>query len=287
MRLPRLAPLVLLAGLCAAADGAAAQTLRGSRTTVDRAYRQALAHDVTFFKSGGSVRRAAGEGDLVRLRGNADYRIADASYPYALPSTRTFVQRLARQYRAECGERLVVTSAVRPSSLRLWNASDKTVHPSGMAVDLRKPRRRACLSWLRRTLLSVEGGGAIDATEEFRPPHFHVVVFPGPYRRYMARAGGEETTREEAPAPAARSAARRPSARTEAVASRSRSGGETRSAARAASRPSRRTYRVRQGDSLWTIARRHGISVARLKSANDMSTARIRPGQTLVIPAGR
>ena len=46
------------------------------------------------------------------------------------------------------------------------------------------------------------------------------------------------------------------------------------------------TYRVRPGDSLWTIARRHGVSVNQIQSWNDLGRrTRIRPGQSLRIRA--
>jgi len=45
-------------------------------------------------------------------------------------------------------------------------------------------------------------------------------------------------------------------------------------------------YTVQRGDSLWTIATRHGTTVAALQSANGLRTTEIRPGQTLVIPGG-
>ena len=45
------------------------------------------------------------------------------------------------------------------------------------------------------------------------------------------------------------------------------------------------TYTVLPGDSLWEIAQRSGISVASLKRANSMKSARIYPGQKLQIPA--
>ena len=86
----------------------------------------------------------------------------------------------------------------------------------------------------------------IDATEEFRPPHFHVVVYPGPYGRYVTERTG----------------------RTIAVAA----AGST------------ERYRVRSGDTLWGIARRHGVTVARLQSLNDMSTSRIRAGEQILVP---
>ncbi|HET6764284.1 MAG TPA: hypothetical protein VFH27_11450, partial [Longimicrobiaceae bacterium] len=140
-----------LAALCLAAlpAVAGAQTLRGSRGAVDRTYRQAVKNDATFYRSPRGVRSAAAEGDLVRLTGNGDYRLAGTAYPYTLPSTRLFVTRLAAQYHAECGERMVVTSAVRPKSYRLPNSVDLSVHPTGMAVDLRRPSKPGCMRWLR------------------------------------------------------------------------------------------------------------------------------------------
>jgi LysM repeat protein len=46
------------------------------------------------------------------------------------------------------------------------------------------------------------------------------------------------------------------------------------------------TYVVKAGDSLWTIARKHGLSVAQLGAANNIgATAALRLGQKLVIPS--
>jgi hypothetical protein len=143
-----------------------------------------------------------------------------------------------------------VTSATRPSSMRLANAADRSVHPTGMALDLRRPTHPRCLAWLRETLLHLERQGVIEATEERRPPHFHVAVFPRPYRRYVDARGG----------------------------------GATPAGPRTAAAP-RATYRVRQGDSLWSIARNHDTTVERLRAANDVAGNRIVVGQVLVIPA--
>jgi LysM repeat protein len=45
------------------------------------------------------------------------------------------------------------------------------------------------------------------------------------------------------------------------------------------------SYTVKSGDNLWTIARKHNITVAQLTSANSLSAnASLRPGQKLVIP---
>lgn len=48
-------------------------------------------------------------------------------------------------------------------------------------------------------------------------------------------------------------------------------------------------YRVRQGDTLWSIAsaRYHGdlrLAVWRVQRANDLSTAPLQPGQVLRLP---
>lgn len=254
-------PTALLAALLLLATAPvtlAAQSLRGSPASVDRIHRQALAHGLHFYETGAGIHRAVERGRFVRLAGNADYRVHNVSYPFVLPETHTFVTRLAAQYRAACGEQLVVTSALRPKSMRLSNSVDKSVHPTGMAVDLRRPTNPRCLGWLRTTLLAIEAGGAIEAVEERRPPHFHVAVFPRPYSGHLARVGG----RVNAPAVA------------QAAPSRPAAGGG-----------SGTTYRVRPGDSLWGIARRHGTTVDDLKAVNALNSPNIRAGQTIVIPA--
>lgn len=43
-------------------------------------------------------------------------------------------------------------------------------------------------------------------------------------------------------------------------------------------------YRVRRGDSLWTIARRYGTTVQELRSANKLRGSRIYAGQLLTVP---
>lgn len=46
-----------------------------------------------------------------------------------------------------------------------------------------------------------------------------------------------------------------------------------------------RTHRVRSGESLYTIGKRYGVSVDRLKAANGLRRNTIRVGQDLVIPS--
>ncbi len=52
----------------------------------------------------------------------------------------------------------------------------------------------------------------------------------------------------------------------------------------AAKIPRYNSYRVRPGDTLSTIARRHGTSVRRIQAANNMRSTLIRPGMNLIIP---
>ena len=169
---------------------AEAQSLRGSLSSVRRMYRQAKNEGLYFYETPTGVRNAARKQRLVRLPSNRDVAIGPVRYPYVQPQTRTFLLRLGAQYRAACGEQLVVTSAARPATRQPANATRISVHPTGMAVDLRKPRGK-CLRWLRSTLLELEGAGVIEATEEYGPPHFHVAVFPTPYERYVEQRARE------------------------------------------------------------------------------------------------
>jgi membrane-bound lytic murein transglycosylase D len=56
-------------------------------------------------------------------------------------------------------------------------------------------------------------------------------------------------------------------------------------APRAATPAAACSHRVRQGENLSVIARRHGITVSSLRSANSLRGDRIRAGQTLSIPS--
>lgn len=183
--------VVLVAALLAvAAPSLEAQSLRGSLASISRMYRQAVREKLPFYETTTGVRNAVRKGRLVRLRTTADVTYERVRWPYVQAETRLFAERLGSQYRAACGERLVITSAVRPATRQPANATERSVHPTGMAIDLRKPKG-ACLRWLRATLLELENEGVIEATEERGPPHFHVAVFPSPYESYLAGRGRE------------------------------------------------------------------------------------------------
>lgn len=246
----RLAALIcgLFATVTAVPAALQAQSLRGSRTSLAAQQRQARQHDFTLLEDAADVRRFVRAGLLVRVEATRDLALADVSFPYARPAVQTFVERLAAQYRRACSERLVVTSLTRPTSRQPANASHLSVHPTGMALDLRQSRRAACRAWLERTLLDLEEAGVLEATRERWPAHYHVALFPAPYTRYLARRGA---------------------------------GSDVQVAAAGS-----RRYTVKRGDTLWDIARRHGTTLAALKSANGTSTTRLKPGQVLIVPGG-
>ena len=51
----------------------------------------------------------------------------------------------------------------------------------------------------------------------------------------------------------------------------------------ACNRKGKVTYSVRRGDTLSSIARRYGTSIARIKNINSLASSRLRVGQCLVI----
>ncbi|NKB86839.1 MAG: LysM peptidoglycan-binding domain-containing protein [Acidobacteria bacterium] len=224
-----------------------AQSLRGSSASMDRQNAQARAHDFTFLRDGRHVTTFVNSGLLVRLPGNSNYELNAVSYPYARPEVKLFVERLSAQFRGACGEKLVVTSLTRPQNGQPRNASSRSVHPTGMALDIRRHNTPACRSWLERVLLSLEGSQVLEVSLEHRPPHYHIALFPDPYRSYVTRLGASTTVERAAPG----------------------------------------TYVVSRGETLWRIARKHGTTPAAIQRANDLRDTTIYPGQELRIPATR
>lgn len=166
---------------------AAANSLRGSPQSIRRQHGVALEESLTFYRTPGAIIAEVAAGTLTPLEGNGDYRVANVSFAYAVPEVRVFVEQLAQHYRSACGERLVVTSLTRPAARQPRNAHVLSVHPAGMAVDLRISRRVSCRVWLEKALLSLERAEVLDVTRERTPPHYHVAVFPSAYREYVAR----------------------------------------------------------------------------------------------------
>ena len=155
---------------------------------MNRQYAVARVNGTAFARTSADVYRCVDLGTLVRVAGNANFELDKVSYPFCRPETKAFIERLAADYRAATGEKLVITSLTRPISAQPRNASDLSVHPAGMALDIRRSNSGAAQRWLERELLALEGRGLIDATKERRPPHYHVAVFPGPQPELLAQA---------------------------------------------------------------------------------------------------
>lgn len=235
----------LLAAMVAAP--VSAQSLRGSPSSLDRQNRQARQHDFTFLRRVSQLERFVDSGLLVPLDGGAHYRLHDVSFNVARPEVKLFIERLSVQYLAACGEPLIVTSLTRPASRQPANASPRSVHPTGMAVDLRVPDGR-CRRWLQPVLLSLERRRVLEVTLERRPLHFHVAVFP---ERYLGYVSGLTGRTEEALLASVLGATR---------------------------------HTVRRSETLWQIARRYGTTPARIREANGLTSDVIHPGQELQIP---
>jgi LysM repeat protein len=269
--------IVALGGVFLWVPQASAQSLGGSPASLDRQVAQARAHDFSYLESGSRVRTFVDAGYLVAVRGNRDFELHAVSFPYARREVALFIERLSSQYHSACGEKLVVTSLTRPLSAQPWNASDRSVHPTGMAVDLRLSQSQACRRWLESTLLHLEGAGVIEATRERNPAHYHIAVYPKPYAAYVAAVTGRG-----APATFAESAT--PAAPEPPVGvlagsgpSRARESGEALSTAGV-------VHTVARGESLWTIARKYGIGERTLRVANGIAGDRLLVGERLTIP---
>jgi LysM repeat protein len=276
------AACAVLSGTTSALD---AQTLRGSPQAMQRQNRIALEHDYTFLQTSAQVRRFVDMGLLVHLPGNEDYVLASVSHAYARPAVKLFVERLAAQYRSACGERLVVTSLTRPVREQPRNASHLSVHPAGMAVDLRVSGRAACRSWLERTLMSLERQGVLDAIRENRPPHYHVALFPAAYTRYVARlSDGRGSTQLAAATPRAATSTLVTANPPPDADVHGADDGPAFAFALESSPESLAPYQVNRGDSLWSIARRHGTTVETLRRVNRLPSDRLVAGQVLAVP---
>ena len=313
------AALPVLAGLLAppAADAASLQPTHMALVRQAQGAREAK---LRFLADDRQVHEAVRHGELVPLRGNANYHIhRDVRHAAARPEVKVFVERLSQQYRASCGEKLVVTSLVRPKARQPWNSDPLSVHPTGMALDLRIPAASRCRSWLESTLLDLEDEGLVEAARERVVPHYHVVVFPFRYATFLAKSGvdvpapkppqtmpgtalavlasadavdpflvpsvlglQQMASAASTIAPAvSRTSSASPTTKKASTSSRSTA------AKKRVTRASTTRYKVRRGDNLWTIAKRHGVSVASIKRANSRLPRTLKPGHVLTLPAKR
>jgi hypothetical protein len=170
------------ASSAAAASAAAAMSSSGSMARQNAAAR---AEGYVFMRTPADVWSRVARGDLVHADGIGDYVLANVSFPVARPEVVVFLERLSADYRAACGERLVVTSLTRPITRQPSNSSRLSVHPAGMAIDLRIPARAECRRWLEGRLLELQAADVLEVIRERRPPHYHVGLFTAAYRQMV------------------------------------------------------------------------------------------------------
>ena len=177
----------LLAALLAfPARTLAAAELRGSPASMVRQHAVAVEEDYSFLRTPADVQRLVDAGRLVPVNATSDYRLSGVSYPYTRPEVLSFIEHFAASYHAATGTQLVVTSLTRPLGKQPPNAHALSVHPAGMAVDLRVPADEDDRQFLEHALLSMENAGLLDVTREHTPPHYHIAVFAPEFEPYAA-----------------------------------------------------------------------------------------------------
>jgi hypothetical protein len=244
--------------------------LHGSKESVEKMYDFAQSHRMPFYLTPTNVDFAIAKGDLVALTGDSTYELTrGVGFSYSTNEAKQFVLAFAPQYLASCGVPLTVTSAARPMSRQPHNANPHSVHPTGIAVDIRRPPAGPCQTWVRTALAELERQGIVEATEEHHPVHIHLAV--------LVQPGGKISLPNLVRTVVARQVA------TPAV---------TVASSGDVSLPKKtvtaRTYTVRQGDTMWDIANRSGVSMSALSRVNGRAArSALRPGTTLTLPAER
>jgi len=250
--------------------------LHGSKESVEKMYDFATAHGLSFYLTQTNIDTAIAHGRLVPLTGSATYELTrGVGFSYSTREAKQFVEAFAPQYLTACGAPLTVTSAARPTSKQPHNANPHSVHPTGIAVDIRRPYRGPCLDWVRTALTELERKGVVEATEEHHPVHLHIAVLVPPGRKVVLPnlAAGMVA---QAPMVPVQSVSQVITASAGDVAVANGKG--------AAATSTQKTYLVRQGDTLWDIANKVGVSMDALAKANKLTRKSLKPGTTLVIP---
>jgi hypothetical protein len=181
------------------ADGpAAAAATMASGGSMARQNAVAHSEGYSFMRTPADVWAQVARGALIHADNDGDYRLANVSFPVARPEVIVFLEHLAADYRAACGERLVVTSLTRPINRQPSNSSRLSVHPAGMAIDLRIPAKAECRRWLEARLLELQAADLLEVIRERRPPHYHVGLFPAAYREFLEAEVAAERARMRA-----------------------------------------------------------------------------------------
>ncbi len=197
------AAALVASSLAMAPAGDVPVTLDGSPESMARQNEVARQYGLPFVRTAEELRRLAARGELVPLNGNADYDVVEGvAGRVARPEVKGFLEGFAASYHRACREQLVVTSLTRPKNRQPPNAHPLSVHPAGIAMDLRVSRKAACRRWLENNLLAMERKQLLDVTREEKPPHYHVALFPDAYRVRVEEHDAEEKPVQALPAPA-------------------------------------------------------------------------------------
>src|SRR5258705_5310818 len=248
------------------------ELLRGSKESVEKMYDSAQSHRYPFYLTPYTLDQAIARGKLVPLTGDANYELTrGVGFSYATVEAREFITQFAPQYLAACGAPLTVTSAARPMSRQPHNANPHSVHPTGIAVDIRRPYAGPCLTWVRSALAELESRGFVEATEEHHPVHLHIAVLRAPGTRVaLPDLTNGIVVPRQTPA---------------TLILTSTANGTVSPPDAADSAGKGRVYHVRQGDTLWEVAQKTGVTVQALAEANHRSpTSVLRPGMTIKLP---
>jgi LysM repeat protein len=247
------------------------ESLRGSKASVEKMYDFAQRYRYPFYLTPTNIDTAIAHGRLVELTGDSTYELTrGVQENYATREAKQFVTMFAPQYLHACGSPLTVTSAARALSRQPRNANPHSVHPAGIAVDIRRPPPGPCLNWVRNALAQLEAQGIVEAIEELHPVHLHVAVLEAPGAKFVLPnlVQGMVAAARVPPTPAV-------FATVVSVAN-----GEVGPPARGV-----RTYVVRQGDTLYDIANKTGVSVQALAAENgNVVRGALKPGTTLKLP---
>lgn len=250
------------------------EALRGSRASVEKMYDFARRYRFPFYLTPATLDDAIAKDKPVPLTGDESYELAGGvGFSYATLEARDFIMQFGPQYLAACGTPLTVTSAARPLSRQPRNANPHSVHPTGIAVDIRRPYPGPCLTWVRSALSELERRGFVEATEEHHPVHIHLAILESPGTRFrLPDLTNGVVVARQAP----------DSTKVTSVAN----GQVSLPSADASARDAKgRVYLVRRGDTRWGVAQMAGVSVRALARINQRSPRSVlQPGTTLTLP---
>lgn len=111
---------------------------------------------------------------------NGEYLQVVAKWKCGRLETVRFLAMMSKDYSAAACGKLVVTDFGRPETIKRSGSSPDTVHPFGMAVDIRLLRiEPRCADWIRAYVLEKEALKLVDGTEHVGTAlHMHLVVPP-------------------------------------------------------------------------------------------------------------